>query len=433
MKQRNGFWSKARAERPKIYRRPRAPLFEKHLNASEVNVKQFNKFFEEFVRKTKIPKNPDTFDLHALVAKTMWGTKGSSLNISISREKEYWRETLAFPKLLALAIILRDYLQDDGINEKEATEIAMNVFEGVEQGAFTKMGRVFLYESLDGEVTGRTPDKIWEVVLELVMGVWREKEEYPGPELMEGLHSRLVQQTLMDWRTCSDYRFEMRDLGETSELGDLLGFLDFVSEQWGHKKFFTYPSGGRLKAILGDEFVPAPGEYEIEGIEKRVEHGAKAFAAILMQPWEADHLAKAKEMIKRGIGVAKPIARLIHCGIEFGIFEWVKGEPLSGVEDTMAWEEYGKTLRRAHELGIVLDDAAGRNAIWDGEKITLIDFEHTWFMPRGRGVEIGDQTNGLLRVLTELSRKDGKLLLAFESGYGKQESLLEAEAMLSRE
>ena len=432
MKQKNGFWGKARAERPSIYRRPQARLFENHLNQSERTIKQFNKFFGEFVQKTKIPKNPDTFDLHALVAKSMQGAKSSSLNIIISRDKENCRESVAFPKVLALAIIFQDYLRNSGIEKEESTEITMNVFEGVRRGAFTKIENVFLYESLEGEVTGRTPDVIGAIVPELVMGVWREKGKYPDPELMERLHSRLVQQTLKDYNA-SNYRFEQMDLGEAPKLGNLLAFVDFITEEWGRKKFFTYPSGGRLKAILGEEFMPAPGEYELRKTEERVRGGAKAFAAILMCPWEADHLEKAGEMLVRGLDVARPLAKIISSGIEFGIFEWVQGEPLNMVEETLAWMEYGKILRRAHELGIVLEDAAGRNAMWDGKKITLIDFEHTWFMSRGEEVGVSDQTNGLRRVLTELSRRDPKLLWAFESGYGKSESLSEVECLLSRE
>jgi len=360
------------------------------------------------------------------------------LGTQIIQEKDTMEGFVVFPQLLALSIIVKDVLQERGSGAERANEITMNVFEGMDSVTFRHIADFFWHGALEGEVTGNLPGKlkrgVFDLVGEMVKG---EGTGYFNPEVFESLyatlHSRLVYQTLRDWRTCSDYGFERTDLGGVSELGNVLAFVDFISEEWGGKKFFAYPSGGRLKAILGDEFMRAPEEYELRKTEERVGGGAKAFAAILMCPWEADHLEKAGEMLVRGLDVARPLAKIISSGIEFGIFEWVQGEPLNMVEETLAWMEYGKILRRAHELGIVLEDAAGRNAMWDGKKITLIDFEHTWFMSRGEEVGVSDQTNGLRRVLTELSRRDPKLLWAFESGYGKSESLSEVECLLSRE
>jgi len=184
-----------------------------------------------------------------------------------------------------------------------------------------------------------------------------------------------------------------------------------------HNKFeeysgpFFYPHFScRLAAVFADEL------YESYYYHEDIEKADNPMSVIAMYPWEADILLKAQEMINRGIPVAKPLGRLFVGEIEFALFEWVKGRTLLGSEDESIWKAYGQVLRCCHERGVALDDAAGRNAIWTGKEIGLIDLEHTYLDVDAKPLGVKIRKNSILRIKEEL-RKSGGTLDAFMRGY----------------
>jgi tRNA A-37 threonylcarbamoyl transferase component Bud32 len=139
-------------------------------------------------------------------------------------------------------------------------------------------------------------------------------------------------------------------------------------------------------------------------------------AVIAMYPWEADHLLKAEEIARRGVQVAKPLGRLFTGELEFALFQWVNGSCISTAGSSAAWDAYGRVMRFCHEHGIAVDDAAGRNALWNGSEIMLIDFEHTWLREDGRALTERERKCSLARITNELREKTD-LMRAFLRGY----------------
>jgi len=180
-----------------------------------------------------------------------------------------------------------------------------------------------------------------------------------------------------------------------------------------------------LRAVLGDNshnsfFVKFDGEYHFVPFahpELSYTNGAELpgnlVSAIIMYPWEADHLLKAEEMTARGIPVAKPLGRLFVDEFEFGLFQWVRGQTLSSKREPPAWEAFGRLVRLCHERGVAIDDAAGRNAIWTDNGIKLIDFEHTWLKREPISLSEKERSVALERVEEE----DKTLFEAFMRGY----------------
>ncbi len=147
-------------------------------------------------------------------------------------------------------------------------------------------------------------------------------------------------------------------------------------------------------------------------------------AVLLQHPCEADHLEKAKLMLDRGVRVERPLGRLLIDEMQFSLFQWVPGQKLDhmyGAADV--WEAYGRFVRSCHNNGIALDDAAGRNAIWNGREITGIDFEHTWFSEEAKPLEWADRRKGIERIRTELGYDFKPVYAAFRKGYDASEHL----------
>jgi len=136
-------------------------------------------------------------------------------------------------------------------------------------------------------------------------------------------------------------------------------------------------------------------------------------------PWEADHIAKAAEIAKRGIPVAEPVGRALAGEIELALFRWVHGKALNNISEQTPWREYGKIIRMCHERGVQLDDAAGRNAIWTGDRIKLIDFEHTLLTEDIAPLPESDRQPSLERLYKEINHSpvSSSLIEAFNQGY----------------
>jgi len=431
MQLKNGFWADARRERPRIYQRPKPGLFHKHL-ARDPQYSQYKKYFREYVQKAKIPEKPTLLELHRLVAKCMGGRHGANLGSDILHDGA----GLRFAVLLPTSILVRDILLRRGLGAEKATELTLEAIERHSGAAFAQLGQAFHYKVIIGGTLGTGDGRSDAILSDLGRHVVQKTmgELLNFSEIWEELEHAFVMRPFEELDGISARKFELRKHGDVIPNRMLLGRMShFVSAEHSSRRMFSYPMGAkRLQGLFGEEFVPKPWADDIKELGEHVQLGGKGFAAILMFPWEADHIAKAKEMLKRGIEVARPVAKVIKCGIEFGIFEWVKGSVLSHIEDAKVWEEYGKILRSAHEVGIVLDDAAGRNALWDGKKITLIDFEHTWFIKGKHALPEEFRVSGLRRVLMELSNKKNICLLsAFERGYGEHESLWEAKDLLN--
>lgn len=81
----------------------------------------------------------------------------------------------------------------------------------------------------------------------------------------------------------------------------------------------------------------------------------------------------------------------------------------------------GRALRRCHERGIVMLDAAGRNAIWNGREIILIDFEHTYLKKGAKPLADHERSCSYGLIMDELEgKRDFALIRAFEQGYGSR-------------
>lgn len=429
MRYRNGFWGKARAGRPSIYRRPGLPSFRKGMDVS-CDTTEFRRFFEKFVEKIKIPRNPDIFDLHALIAKSSWGLEGDAIGGAVTKNGELrgapMQVDTRLSGLLALSIVSRSILQGKGMAGGEATGIVMDAVEGVDVEDFGKLRHLFR--------NSRDRVRMEEAIRMFTRELCRV---FGGRISKEWIVKQLFNKLLLELDACLSLVYARKlDIMKYAGLprkSQLFKFWRFVEQECSStlRRFFRYPSReGRLWAILGDVFVPNPCGSEIEETEKKVNGGSQSFAAVLMYPWEADHLAKAREMKRRGLYVAKPAAKIITSGVEFALFRWVKGASLARIGDSGPWEDFGKTLRIAHGRGVALDDAAGRNAVWDGKKTVLIDFEHTWLNRSGKPLDFKDRERALLRVVSEAERKGGGCLDAFERGYGDREAMLEVQNML---
>lgn len=135
-------------------------------------------------------------------------------------------------------------------------------------------------------------------------------------------------------------------------------------------------------------------------------------------------------MLERGVQVAKPLGRLFIDDMEFALFQWVVGKRLDSLyfnaakkeieitpEGKAVWEAYGRFVRFCHNNGIALDDAAGRNAIWNGISITGIDFEHTWISKDVTVLGWADRRTAVERIRRELGGALMPLYQAFRIGY----------------
>ncbi|MBD3210808.1 hypothetical protein GF318_05485 [Candidatus Micrarchaeota archaeon] len=174
---------------------------------------------------------------------------------------------------------------------------------------------------------------------------------------------------------------------------------------------FDYPYFHvRAEALLGDslqnsfsiglsDLVPFS---EGCGIRRVTEVGdivnGNSLVAVGTHPWEASPLDKAREIQRRGIAVCGPRGTLLVDEMEFSLFSWVSGKRLDTVGDKRIWELYGRTIRNCHERGIMLNDAAGRNAIWTGKEVVLIDFEHTVVTRKPRELTSQEREESLARV-----------------------------------
>jgi hypothetical protein len=437
MKQKNGFWGKAREQRPCIYGKPRTSLFEKYLLEAEGNEGGFRKFFRQFIREGGIPRKPDAFELHALFAKSAcgWGDCGVLFwGVPLPQ-----REPVQLSDLLAFSLIARGTLMDLRVSRQAATEMVLDAVERMDKGAISFCEGLFPGRNMG---TGGE-DKIKRFAWSFSMEVGKhESVRHLGlggiaSKLAGELQSRIIDVNISGGENASSDMFESvgYEGGACPSERQLEKFHRFFNREYGGMKdaFFSYPiEGMRLFAILGGKMIPYPSPRGIMRAHKMANKGRETFSAILMHPWEADHLEKAREMGGRGLSVARPSARVVVSGAEFGLFGWAGGRTLERVKDANAWVEFGKTVRAAHERGIALDDAAGRNALWDGEGITLIDFEHTWLNHSGEPLGRGDRMRGLLNVSLDKATT-GKRLEAFEHGYNDSELIREVRARIADE
>ena len=138
---------------------------------------------------------------------------------------------------------------------------------------------------------------------------------------------------------------------------------------------------------------------------------------IALYPWEADHIGKAAEIRKRGIETAEPLGKVFAGEREYALFRWVRGVTLDNIAEGGIWRKYGAVIRACHDRGIRLDDAAGRNAVWNGEKVVLIDFEHTSLSGIAEPLPIKEREDSLARIQLETLGMDRDIPINLMKGY----------------
>jgi hypothetical protein len=179
------------------------------------------------------------------------------------------------------------------------------------------------------------------------------------------------------------------------------------------KSSFTY--WGKLGRFRADGHIGAP-----PNPDELTEHHK---AVIAVYPWEADHIKKAKEMRRRGAPVSEPLGKIFLDDMEFAVFQWFPGITLLHSENAGYWEAYGRVVRFCHDNGIALEDVAGRNAIWTGKDIRLINFEHVWLKKRSVPLTGEEREPSLERIREErIELGTPKALDAFMRGYNKKGS-----------
>ena len=427
-------WSKARENRPTIYAPKQKPLIERYADGSgegrSCSVTEFNAFLNDFFGNLKSCSS-DVYEKHAQISKALAGLD-FPMNYHI-RNRNGSQAPFCFT--LGWALFMRDYYEEQKFDEPErfvSTSISVNpasYYNGVIK-QFTES--YVYYMSIFRELYGTMPMNLFRDSREMEMWehVFRTHKRDCVPETEE---FRSLLKTFLE----SARNMIITEHQFTDNALELLFILNpptvniavFQMEYFP----FTYKwEMSRLYAVVGEntdeiyvpEFHPYTVSHNISTLQDRKPCGyldeidlyGEHYVLINMYPWEADHIEKAREIQRRGISVAEPIGKVFMGEYEFAVFQWVHGDVLSSNLDSDVWKKYGQVVRKCFENGINLEDAAGRNAVWTGEKITLIDFEHTRLNQENKPISQEERNYVLQKIEAELYNYP-EVFSAFMSGY----------------
>ncbi len=447
-------WDSVRASRPGIFKRPRQPLIETlGTRTDAVGFSEFVAFFKKFVEIStpKHPLTPEELRRLLLVA-------GINTDPPIEYRREYgYPAQYAYFALLASCIVLRDLHISYCKNGEQATEfVARNAEALAKQDSLP-------FQALN-------PEKSAEVISDLLKQekdvfydcaplateIVNKIDQYYDFKLAEGIESTYAIPPSVLEKLVAGIRKMPCEVGigypyfYESRLFAILGDKPWNSYfvrrpdrfNASHGRFTIRPFSpppqieapesasqsektiklsyinARLSMTLasawGRDYAPSQRKIQECGL-LQAELTESNIALVAMYPWEADHLEKAKEMASRGVRVTAPLGRLIVDEKEFALFHWAIGKALVDSPDTLGWEAYGHFVKFCHENGIALEDVAGRNAMWDGNHITGIDFEHTWLTEEVRPLSDEERSPGLERIKREL--EGNELLDIFMRAY----------------
>lgn len=410
----NRIWDKAREHRPSIYTKPQLPLTEEVYRSKTdcISLEEFRMFYRKLVEVGKPTDYVNIYEFFRLISLN----QHSLIPLNLDKNSLSSDTVTTHTQVLRCAFSFRNIFFK---YEKREETIEAMVFDALERfkGYVKYFHKFFLDDDHPAFISkiselilkkyGReisiSYDEIWLAAIIISYNV-----SSPPPYIRLG--------TVI---TSSDIYSDI--LISKRKLKKLMDYYDSMDVSRGNYDWFRYPVfESRFAGILHREHVIIPEDCISIWLRKEGSklYGKKSRVMIAMYPWEADHLDKAREMQRRGILVAPPLGHLFLGDIEFALFGFVPGIPLIRVSEPYPWYTYGKFVRDCYQRGIVLDDAAGRNAIWTGSKIVGIDFEHTWLTKEVKPVRGRDRRVGLERVKKELdSQKKLKLLDAFFKGY----------------
>ncbi|VVC01142.1 Uncharacterised protein [uncultured archaeon] len=419
-------WDKARESRPSIYEPTRNPFAKAPVR--RMDFQDFSGFFQCYIEE-KNPSRPDICELHRHLAIASDGFK-SPFDFPVYFERRGSTFNFVFPNTLAAWGLLA------GKHRDPVSSAMYFVKKRMEEGR---------HDALPYGPTGKRTG------CGLFVESLARHADCDANELRRDFCSQSDKcgKTISsgEEKPCLKFKSERPAQGIESE-GDT-GISQSLIESIGQRLLnsysfnqFDYPFFPvRLLAVLGHDETDSywvfkskyhniivanplaqpdgPGETMCN-----IRADSSSMVAIGAYPWDADHLQKAKELSARGILTAKPLGRLFAGEIELALFSWVPGIPVRDA-GTDAWIAYGEVMRKCHERGVFLNDAAGRNAMWDG-KITLIDYEHTYFSEEIRPLSEDERYHSLARIAIDVEDFDNKRK-AFEKGYGEKLPAVEEE------
>jgi len=382
-------WRIARVLRPSIYGRPKKSLFSKYFVGHEGDYETFAKFFRKFVKKEKPGQRIGKSELCRLIS-----SNGFTAFTTICGTH--------FHRILAGTLLVRDlYLEYENPDQTKATEFALNFSKvNIEDCPFVRPQEIEEVSSNIGCHIGngeKTP-----------MIEHKLKYFIPREEKREVESNFYVDCCILE--KLADGLEDRFGKGRSSfEHPILVPKLVAVLDNNLHSSFFVQLKEGDIR------FTPFAHQ-EISYINGVDIPGGNKISVRMIYPWEADELEKAEVIAGRGVNISKPLGRLFINDIEFGLFEWIPGRTLDKLKDPAVWEAYGRVVRFCHEQGIALDDAAGRNAVWTGQEIRLIDLEHTWLAEEARKLPYRQRAPALQRIKNE-TQGHKELTDAFMRGY----------------
>lgn len=381
-----GLWSRARECRPSIYKPQEAPLLSAYKDDPLYD--KFEEFFRGFVKSAK-PGNPlDIYDMHALFALAC-GSKPDYLSMLSHFNADGYpvltRNLL--PGILRLRSLLLEFTTDG----EKATELSLRY------GKELAMKGCLPYQ--DPVKRGISLYEIENVILRSVLKRSTDRLSIVGERLDEDYKALPSTECVSE----GDVSDEM-----------LIALKEKITARHQAGLFFYPMFEPRIVAVLGNDI--GKSLFEIGGPgRKSFEIGKWRHAVIAMYPWEADHIAKAEELSRREITAAEPSGRVIINELEFALFKWVEGLSIEEVAHDEPWELYGKLIRKCHEQGVVVGDPAARNAIWTGNQVRLIDFEHVEFKDNKKPLAAKERLECFERISYALKRRDA--MDAFIRGY----------------
>ncbi|MEK6981568.1 MAG: hypothetical protein AABX38_01435 [Candidatus Micrarchaeota archaeon] len=371
--------------KPSIYGKRAKPLISKYPKAYRVESKYFETFFRGVVEEVKQPLDPK--ELRRLLA---MATFSSPMEMKIESKDIFVTDLInGFHVYLAGCLFLRSLYIHFTDDKERGTEFALNAIKELEAWKYwpfyldiTENRRVMdtLYW-LKRRIPNSSKEKIREMLDEFYFYSLKTQE-----------------------RIESDVEINHTILEE---------FAKHIRRIIRHKPLWAIFQNdySNLLAIFGSTLQSS--DIPMSRIDNKT---SDHIAVLLQHPCEADQLEKAKVMLERGVQVERPLGKLFVNDQEFSLFRWVEGTRLDKINEVTIWEAYGRFIRFAHKNGIAINDAAGRNAIWNGKEVIGIDFEHTWISKEAVPLEWADRRPAIQRIKNELSNET-HLYRAFRKGY----------------
>lgn len=347
-------WDRVRAVRPSIYDRRAVPLVD-NLIGSDAMLLPFEKFRRlfSFLARDNQGAIRDVGSLDRFTSSFMKGSWINVMNIDI-----YFHPNPVLTKLphaIVIGAIVTEFFVSKGTERNEAVERSLRFMEeaiGRYPDFQIGVNQFFSYfaSDLTAEVTRCTGKKTSRYEILSFIRPYFEQVGY-GVELEVGRYGRCIERPTVEvlmqlaknarvLLAYNQFVYPTPNLRLAGAVGDSLESSFFQVQDWNlHTRrcwntgeldsgFPTFVPGGDLSA----EFV---------SYADVLESSPNLLALILMFPWEADHLAKAREMQCRGIETCNPVGRVFAGEVEIGIFEWLEGTQLSAIDDENAWERYG--------------------------------------------------------------------------------------------